>query len=169
VFGRGSGSSCVRRSNRFVRLGSLSSLLVMPLALIAIRTTLRRLPVATKALRLLSRLRIAICPSDSLLGVPLLYLRVTEGSSGFPFLSPAQEELTTSDIDRYTSALASTCGFGHSLLLAFVRSKVLLMRRLYGWFRLRSTSSFVRSELRRLRVGSGSPYFQLHTYVISSQ
>jgi hypothetical protein len=82
-----------------------------------------------------------------------------EGSNGFPFLSPAQEELTTSNIDRNTGALASACGFGHSLLPAFVRSKVLLIRRLYGWFRLRSTSSFVRSELRRLRMGLGPPYF----------
>jgi len=51
---------------------------------------------------------------------------------GFPFLSPAQEELTTSNIDQNTSTLASTYGFGHSLLLAFVRSKVLLIRQLYG-------------------------------------
>jgi hypothetical protein len=64
IFGRGLGSLCARRSNRFVWLGSLLSLLVILLALIAIRTTLRRLLVATKALRLLSRLRIAICPSD---------------------------------------------------------------------------------------------------------
>jgi hypothetical protein len=64
VFGRGSGSSCIRRSNRFVQLGSLLSLLIMPLALRAVRTTLRRLLVATKALRLLSRLRIVICPSN---------------------------------------------------------------------------------------------------------
>jgi len=65
----------------------------------------------------------------------------------------------TSNIDRNTSTLASVYGFRHSLLLAFIRSKVLLIRRLYGWFRLRSTSSFVRSELRRLRVGLGPPYF----------
>jgi hypothetical protein len=64
VFRKSSGSSCVRRSNRFVRLGLLLSLLIIPLALIAIRTTLRRLLVATKALRLLSRLRITICPSN---------------------------------------------------------------------------------------------------------
>jgi hypothetical protein len=53
MFRRSSGSSCIYRSNRFVRLGSLLSLLVIPLALIAIRNTLRRLLVATKALRLL--------------------------------------------------------------------------------------------------------------------
>ena len=64
MFGRGSGSSCVRRSNRFVRLGSPLSLLIVPLALIAVRTTLRRLLVATEALRLPSRLRIAVCPSN---------------------------------------------------------------------------------------------------------
>jgi hypothetical protein len=64
IFGRGSGSSYIHRSNRFVRLGSLLSLLIIPLALIAIGTMLRRLLVATEALRLLSRLRIAICPSN---------------------------------------------------------------------------------------------------------
>jgi hypothetical protein len=64
MFGRGSGSSCVRRSNRFVRLGSPLSLLIVPLALIAIGTTLRRLLIATKALRLPSWLHIAVCPSD---------------------------------------------------------------------------------------------------------
>jgi len=64
VFRRGSGSSYVYRSNRFVWLGSLLSLLIIPLALIAIRTILRRLLVTTKALRLLSRLYIAICLSN---------------------------------------------------------------------------------------------------------
>jgi len=150
-----------------IRLGSLLSLPVIPLALIAVRNTLRRLLIATEALHLPFRLRIAVYPSNRLLGVPLLYLRIIEGSGGFPFLSPAQEELTTSGIDRYTSALASTCGFGPSLPPAFVRSKVLLIRRLYGWFRPRSTSSFVRSKLRRLRMDSGSPYFQL-SYALES-
>jgi hypothetical protein len=64
MFRRGSGSSCIRRLNRFVRLGSLLSLLIVPLALRAIRTMLRRLLVATEALHLLSRLRIAIYPSN---------------------------------------------------------------------------------------------------------
>ena len=64
MFGRGSGSSCVRRSNRFVRLGSPLSLLVVPPALTAVGTALRRLLVATEALRLPSRLRMAVCPSD---------------------------------------------------------------------------------------------------------
>jgi hypothetical protein len=64
IFGRGLGSLYVRRSNRFIQLGSLLSLLVVPLALIAIRTILRRLLVITKALRPLSRLRIVICPSN---------------------------------------------------------------------------------------------------------